>query len=167
MNGPRIHLRPGVTEPVVLMFSRWEVESGDALPAVDRLNVLFGNREAIWQYRGQVSLVVNGYNDDTRELVDIPEVRAFLREFDARWPYWAFFFNQVDDSIALLGSCLCAERYLGQGQVQIDPAKLRTFLLRGFGAMNALFNDNGFPESELEVMSNGVIEVIEQAGFSG
>lgn len=149
------------------MFSRREVEACDALPAVDRLNALFGSREAIWRYRGQVSLAVDGYNDDTRELVDIPEVRALLREFDARWPYWAFFVNQVDDSIALLAACLCAERYLGRGQIEVDPEKLRTFLLRGFGAMNALFNDHGFPESELEVMSNGVTEVIEQAGFSG
>ena len=157
MTGPRVDLRPGVTEPVVLMFSRREVEAGDALSAVDRLNALFCSREAIWRYRGQVSLVVDGYNDDTRELVDIPEVRAVLREFDARWPYWAFLFNQVDDSIKLLGSCLCAERYLGRGQVEVDPEKLRTFLLRGFAAMNALFNDHGFPESELEVMSNGII----------
>ena len=149
------------------MFSRREVESGDAQPAVGRLNALLRSREAIWQYRGQVSLVVDGYNDDRRELVDIPEVRAFLREFDARWPYWAFFFNQVDDSIKLLGSCLCAECYLGQGQVEVNPEKLRNFLLRGFGAMNALFSDHGFPESELEVMSNGIIEVIEQAGFTG
>ena len=70
-------------------------------------------------------------------------------------------------SVQALGSCLCAERYLGQGRVKVDPEKLRTFLLRGFGAMNALFNDHGFPESELEVMSNGIIEVIEQAGFAG
>ena len=70
-------------------------------------------------------------------------------------------------SVQALGSCLCAERYLGQGRVKVDPEKLRTFLLRGFVAMNALFNDHGFLESELEVMSNGVIEVIEQAGFSG
>ena len=33
--------------------------------------------------------------------------------------------------------------------------------------MNALFGDHGFKESELEVMSNAVIEVIEQAECSG
>ena len=166
MASPRIDLRPGVTEPVVLMFSRREVESGDPSASVTRLNTLFNTRDAIWRYRGQVALVVDGYNDDLRELVDVQEVRAFLVEFTRQWPYWAFFFNQVDDSIKLLSSCLCASRFIGPGQVEIDPEKLRQFLLAGFAAMNAIFDDHGFPESDLEQMSKGVIKVIEQAGLA-
>lgn len=165
MASPRIDLRPGVTEPVVLMFSRREVESGDPSASVRRLNTLLNTRDAIWRYRGQVALVVDGYNNDPRELVDVQEVRVFLAAFTRQWPYWAFFFNQVDDSIKLLSSCLCAGRFIGSGQIEIDPEKLRQFLLAGFAAMNAIFDDHGFPESDLEQMSKGVIEVIEQAGI--
>ena len=32
--------------------------------------------------------------------------------------------------------------------------------------MNSIFDDHGFPESELEAMSNGVVEVIGQAGMA-
>jgi hypothetical protein len=32
--------------------------------------------------------------------------------------------------------------------------------------MNSLFNDHGFPENEMEAMSKGVIEVIEQKGMA-
>ena len=167
MAGPRIDLRPGVTEPVVLMFSRREVESGDPSASVARLQALFDTPEAIWRYRGQVALAVDGYNDDPRELIDIPDVRAFLVKFNSQWPYWAFFFNQVDDSIKILLSCLCASRYLGRGRVEIDPEKLQRFLLAGFAAMNSIFDENEFPESELETISNGVIEVVEQAGMIG
>jgi hypothetical protein len=73
--------------------------------------------------------------------------------------------NQVDDSIEILLSCLCARRYLGRGQVEIEPEKLRRFLLKGFAAMNSIFDKHGFPESELRAMSDGVIEVVEQAGM--
>ena len=114
-----------------------------------------------------MALVIDGYDDDPRELIDLPEVPAFLRELDQKWPFWAFFFNQVDDSIKILLSCLCASRYLGRGQVEIDPEKLERFLLAGFAAMNSIFDENEFPESELEAMSNGVIEVVEQAGMTG
>ncbi len=165
MTSPRFDLRPGVTEPVVLMFSRREVESGDPSASVARLDALFDSREAVWRYRGQVALVVAGYDDDPRELIDIPEVRAFLTRFNAQWPYWAFYFNQVDDSIKILLSCLCARRYLGRGQVEIEPEKLRRFLLKGFAAMNSIFDKHGFPESELRAMSDGVIEVVAQAGM--
>ena len=166
MNGPRLDLRPGVTEPVVLMLSRREVEAGDPSAAVGRLNFLFNTREAIWRYRGQVALAVDGYNDDPRELVDVPEVRNFLAEFNRQWPYWAFFFNQVDDSIKILALCLCADRCFGHGLVEVDVDKLKRFLSTGFAAMNSIFDDHGFPESELEAMSNGVIEVIGQAGMT-
>ena len=163
---PRFDLRPGVTEPVVLMISRRQVEQCDVASVLKELKPLLATREDAWLYRGQMSLAVDGYNDDPRELVDVPEVRAFLRTFERQWPYWAFFFNQVDDSIKILGSCVCGASYPGGGAVEMDAAKLRDFLLRGFAGMNSLFEKHGFPESELEVMSRGVIEVMEQAGMA-
>ncbi len=162
---PRFDLRPGVTEPVVLLISRRQVEQHDVASVLEELKLLLATREDTWLYRGQMSLVVDGYNDDPRELVDVAEVRAFLRAFARQWPYWAFFFNQVDDSIKILGSCVCGAAFPGRGAVEIDAAKLRDFLLRGFAGMNSLFEKHGFPESELEVMSRGVIEMIEQAGM--
>lgn len=110
--------------------------------------------------------MVDGYEDDPRELVDISEVRDFLRNFAVQWPYWGFFFNQIDDSIILLGSCVCGKAYPGGGAVEMDVEKIKQFLLDGFEAMNALFDKHGFPESELESMSRGLIEVMEQAGLA-
>lgn len=147
------------------MISRRQVESNDMPSVVNQLKILLASREDCWLYRGQVSLVVDGYEDDPRELVDIPEVRAFLRDFTVQWPYWAFFFNQVDDSIILLGSCVCGKSYPGGGTVEMDVDKIKQFLLDGFEGMNALFEKHGFPEAELEIMSRGLIEVIEQAGL--
>ena len=117
---PRIDLRPGVTEPVVLMISRREVEAKDLASVVSRLKVFLATREDAWRYRGQMTLVVDGYNHDPRELVDIPEVRALLRGLEAEWPYWAYFFNQVDDSIKLLLFCVAGSRFLGRGAVEMD-----------------------------------------------
>ena len=77
---PRLDLRPGVTEPVVLLISRREVEATDVLSIVSRLKPFLATREDAWRYRGQMTLVVDGYNDDPRELVDIPEVRAMSQD---------------------------------------------------------------------------------------
>lgn len=164
MTNPHQDLRPVMTEPVIIMISRRQVESGDMLSVLKQLKILLASREDCWLYRGQVSLVVDGYEDDPRELVDIPEVRSFLRDFSVQWPYWAFFFNQVDDSIILLGSCVCGQSYPGNGTVEMDVEKIRQFLLDGFEGMNQLFGKHGFPEDELEKQSRGLIEVMEQAG---
>lgn len=163
---PRIDLRPGVTEPVVLMISRREVEAKDLASVVSRLKVFLATREDAWRYRGQMTLVVDGYNQDPRELVDIPEVRALLRDLEAAWPYWAYFFNQVDDSIKLLLSCVAGHRFLGRGAVEMDADLVAGALARGFGGMNAVFERFGFPEGELERMSKGLVEVLEQAGMA-
>jgi len=162
---PRIDLRPGVTQPVLLMVSRRQVEESDIVSVLVSLKPFLATREDAWLYRGQMVLSVDGYNDDARELVDIPEVRAFLRKLDLEWPYWGFFFNQVDDSIKLLGSCVCGTSFPGRGMVEIDAGKLGDFLNRGFSGMNFIFEKHGFPENELEIMSRGLVEVIEQAGM--
>ena len=165
-NSPRIDLRPGVSEPVVLMISRREIEAADLASVLSRLKVFLATREDAWLYRGQMTLVVDGYNNDPRELVDIPEVRALLRGLESEWPYWAYFFNQVDDSIKLLLSCVAGCRFLGRGAVEMDADLVASALARGFGGMNIVFDRFGFPESELETMSNGLVEVLQQAGMA-
>jgi hypothetical protein len=162
---PRIDLRPGVSEPVVLMISRREVEAADLASVLSRLKVFLAAREDAWRYRGQMTLVVDGYNSDPRELVDIPEVRTLLRRLEAEWPYWAFFFNQVDDSIKLLLSCVAGCRFLGNGEVEMDADLVAGAMARAFGGMNAVFERFDFPEDELELMSRGFAEVLQQAGM--
>lgn len=128
---PRLDLRPGVTEPVVLLISRREVEAGDIASVLSRLKPFLATREEAWRYRGQMTLVVDGYNDDPRELVDMPAVRSILRQLEAGWPSWAYFFNQVDDSIKLLLSCVAGERFLGRGAVEMDADMVAAALSRG------------------------------------
>lgn len=163
---PQLDLRPGVTEPVVLLISRREVDQADLLSVLSRLKVFLAAREDAWRYRGQMTLVVDGYNDDPRELVDIPEVRALLRGLEAEWPYWAYFFNQVDDSIKLLLSCVAGSRFLGRGAVEMDGERVAVAMARAFAGMNAVFDRFGFPEDELELMSRGFVEVLQQAGMA-
>jgi hypothetical protein len=92
MTPPRLDLRKGVTDLVVLMISRRQVEQQDLASVLDALKLFTATREDAWRYRGQMSLVVDGYNHDPRDLVDIPEVRSLLKRLGAEWPYWGFFF---------------------------------------------------------------------------
>ena len=40
---------------------------------------------------GTFMFAIDGYNDDPRELNDIPEVRRFYSAFHQAWPYWIYF----------------------------------------------------------------------------
>lgn len=157
---PKLDLRKGVTDPVILLISRRQVEEQDLDSALDSLKVFTASREDAWLYRGQMSLVVDGYNEDSRELTDIPEVRSLLKRLVSEWSYWGFFMNQVDDSIKILGSCYCGVEFFGRGAVMIDPSLLPDFLNKAFAGMNELFDKHGFPESELEAMSVGLADLV-------
>lgn len=159
-NLPRIDLRRGVVEPVILMISRRQVEEHDVASVVAGLKLFTATREDAWRYRGQMSLVVDGYGEDERELVDIEQVRVSLCAMELQWPYWAFFLNQVDDSLKILGSCVCGVSFPGGGAVEIDRRALLQFLQRGLHGLNMLFDKHGFAEQELQWMSRGLVDVL-------
>lgn len=161
MTPPRLDLRPGVTEPVVLMISRRQVEQHDLASVLDALRIFSATREDVWRYRGQMTLVVSGYDKDPRELVDIAEVRRLLVGLVEQWPYWGFFLNQVDDSIRILASCYCGVEFPGGGAALIDPERIAPFMNLAFAGMNALFDRHGFPELELQAMSQGLAQLLE------
>ena len=87
------------------------------------------------------------------------------RTVEVGWPQWAYFFSQVDDSIKLLLSCVAGSRFLGRGAVEMDAELVAAALGRAFGGMNMVFERFGFPEVELEKMSNELVEVLQQAGI--
>ena len=157
---PHIDLRPGVTDPVIMMISRRQVESADLASVLEPLRMFTATREDAWQYRGQMSLVVEGYDSDPRELVEIREVRALLSRLVEKWPYWAYFLNQLDQSIQILASCYCGVEFPGGGRAVIDTSRIPDFMRLAFDGMNELFDRHGFPEKELESMSRGFIELL-------
>ena len=56
---------------------RQAIESGNVGVIAQRLRLLTASREDIWRYRSQVCLAIDGYDDDPREIIDVPQVRTF------------------------------------------------------------------------------------------
>jgi hypothetical protein len=59
-------------------ISRQEVESGDTSVLSVLLRLL--DKESAIQYREMVDIAVYGYDDDPRELYDVPEVQDFINK---------------------------------------------------------------------------------------
>ena len=131
-----------------------------------RVRPLNADSAEAWRYRGQVSLALGGFGDDPRELVDVPEVRTLLRRLEARWDEWAYFLNQVDDSIKLLVSCTAGIEFPGGGVVEMNPIRIVEVLRHAFAGMNEVFTKFGFPGNDLEIASQGLVESFDQAGIT-
>lgn len=159
----RQRLRPGIAEPVFVMFSRRQVETCDIAEPMEFLRGLTADPWVALDYCGRISLVVDGYNDDPREIFEVPEVRAFIKALDQQWPYWFFFLSQADDSIKLLESCLCDTIEVIPGVASIDLDQMERALARHFGAMNRLCEALNVPEETIEEISEGIISLIHNA----
>lgn len=154
-------LRPGLTDPVIFVISRQQIEASDVESSLEVLRSLVPtkNPEHAWACKGRLSLAISGYDTDPRELFEIPEVCRYIRSVDEHWPFWLFFLNQVDDSIKLVASCMASSLEVVPGAVHIDPAGLQQFMERAFSSVNCLFENYGFPESENEALSIGVTQI--------
>jgi hypothetical protein len=156
-------LRPAVTDPVILVFSRRQVEAGDIDEPLELLRSLTADRGVAIEFCGRVSLVVDGYNDDPRELFEVPEVRAYIKRLDQAWPYWFFFLSQADESIKLLESCLCDTIEVVPGVTSIDLDQLERSLARQFTAMHRLREELDLPEDACEEVAEGIIGMFRNA----
>ena len=156
-------LRPAVTEPVFLMVSRRQVETCDVDEPLQLLCAMTANRHTALEYCGRISLVIDGYNHDPRELFEVPEVRAFFKRLDQQWPYWFFFLSQADESIKLLESCLCETIEVIPGVASIDLDQMERVLARHFGAMDRLREELKLPEETCAEIAEGVISLIHNA----
>lgn len=112
-----------------------------------------------------VSVSVDGYDNDPRALVDIPEVRAYLKKLIAQWPYWGYFGTPRDDTFKILVSCGAGSAFIGGGGVEIDGDKFIAVIQEAFGGMNELFDKHAFPEPDLEAQCQAFMACLADAGF--
>lgn len=158
--GMTARFRPAVMEPIYLVFSRDQIESDDISEPLKALRQLADNPEKAVAASGRISIVIDGYDADPRELFEIPEVRRYIKALDEMWPYWFFFLSQADDSIKVVESCLCDSIEVVPGVTSVDTEQLNVCLTRHFSAMNHYCESLNLPESKIEEISEGVISLI-------
>lgn len=150
---------------VFLRFNRPEIESGVTGSAVDRLMSLSDATRHVRALADTCVLEVGGYDDDPRELYEIPEVRAFFRALVPEWGGWLHFLEKEHSSISVLVSLLvdmeAVERRAGKVSAHMrDPAQFRTVMLSLFNAMNLLYIEHGLTDTDALAMTDKVMAVL-------
>jgi len=139
-------MEQGQRQFVIYQFTRPKIERGDfshflGTYSLDRLPT--GHRLRLMM--NSMVFVVDGWNDDPREVHTIPEVRRFYRKFQQAWPYWFYFCNLDQDGLkGMVLSCLnqlitvqtdsAPERQM----TLYDKPEFMNFLVQNLGAMNVV-----------------------------
>jgi hypothetical protein len=115
-----------------------DVQSGDITTVLSPLQDFLKSRNAVIGGRGRVSLMFEGYDDDPRDVYDIPEIRRYAKALDEKFPYWFYFVSlHVQSTLQVLALCLCRVVKVS-GFSTPQPDDLKQFLFSHIVALNQL-----------------------------
>jgi hypothetical protein len=123
---------------VLMEIPRVRVEAGDLSDAV----AFVSSAPDAWI--GNVALVFTGYDDDLRELWEVPEVRRWFAGFVAEVPHLLMFLSPEFGSTKLYFALLLP---------QLDNAHVIPALQDAFAAMNEYVDAHGIDPDRVDVAS--------------
>jgi len=152
-------------EPLLLCFTRPDVEAGNLTPFLRRFDkkVLPKNRK-LARMMGTFSFFVDGYNDDPDEIYSIQKVRDYYASLHARWPYWLYFCDLQSESLQMIAACLLknveAHKIIGapSATLRLDPLELLGFISDGFPPMNEMCERASMSEFDIWKRTKAIFE---------
>jgi hypothetical protein len=143
--GREILLSGMTAKLLVHNFSRTNVERGDFsqftnLYAPSKLPTGADLRAMMNRF----IFLIDGYNEDSREINAIPQVRQFYQAFHQAWPYWLYFCNLDSEAFRLnVFCCLSSVSVLkvdGQPNfaTNYDRIELLRFVEKDFGPLDEM-----------------------------
>lgn len=152
---------------LVIQFSRALVEAGLIGDALDRLLSLSDSFEFTNKFASNMTIIFEGYDNDPRELHQIPECRHFFGQLTEKWPYWFHFMEKSGAGFDLIFQLLCSVTVVqvDRGMVGFqftDPDEVRQTMLRLFDGMNHLYESHGITEEVNERMTEEVLKAFDR-----
>ena len=134
----------------------------------ESFNRLTSSRSMIDSKRHAVHFGIDGFNDDPREVWQIPEVCRWWQMAESIGKYW-FYFCSIDDlhsTLLSLRLCVTGARYedhdksQNRFRVSTDPKKDREFLVRNYQWLNEFTDKHEMPPSVNFQISEAVSEFL-------
>lgn len=148
-------------DPIAVIISRAEVEAGDIEHVLSTLRRFTLTPETARASFERVDIAFHGFDQDTRELYEIPEVRSFVYQLDEQFPFWLFFLSKRHLGLQCLLLCFLPPYLTEQARSRIFPERINQLLSsRWFPAMNQLCEYAGFSERQVKQLTDRVVNYI-------
>jgi hypothetical protein len=121
-------------------------------------NLFSSTPQNAWNSRGSVRLVFSGYTDDSRELWEISEVRAYVKKLVAAWPEWMFFLDTSDQTLQVCYMCLVQMERTGDSSKQRIVGFTPEVLTDGFDGINQICDKYQFGDKVCEIASKKIAD---------
>ena len=145
---------------VVLDFDRGDIEAGDTSDVMAVLKQLL-ERDTATKFCERVDLRCTGYDSDSRELWEIPEVRAFVQRLDQQFPYWCYFLSRNGEDLLWLTYCLYPLAMSQDEKQRLWLPAIRKYIEdRGIPQMTAICRYVGCSDEEAVRLTNGAVNYL-------
>ena len=105
---------------IVLQISQVAIQNCDTSEYVTLLHGATGSLQSFEVAFQRYVLLISGYDEDSRELYQIPEVVSFIKELNSKLPFWLYFVNTADKRFfSWMIACLCRAMNLDQDEETI------------------------------------------------
>jgi hypothetical protein len=141
---------------VVYQFSRSKVERSD----FSHFLSLYGPEKLprgrpLREMMNTLTFMIEGFDDDPREVHSIPAIRCFYAAFHKAWPYWLYFCNLDSEELKMMVLCclpsISAVKVDQQPEVSVEYQKMELlqFISADFGPMNVMCERGGMFEDRI------------------
>jgi hypothetical protein len=154
---------------IYCVIGRDEIEKKNILNIKEFLCRIMMSKPLARKIQGNIELIIDGYDDDIRELWQIPEVNTWFEVAEPVVKYWFYFLRSSERAAALrvFIHSRCGARWVGDvpkvgeaGKVEIDNTLLVSLFERNFGWLNEIIAFLNFPEEENKKISFQVARLV-------
>lgn len=117
-------------------------------------------------YANKVVLMVEGYDNDPRELFEIQEIREYFSTLDRLFPYWFYFINREKNngysSLSLIMLLLVPNKIIklknGKNSIEYEIEKFKEFMDIHFHYFNEITDKIGMSLEENKKITKEIFE---------
>lgn len=143
---------------IVILIPRSVVEQQDLDFTLSGLDKLLVDEETIRKSKNKLTLGIDGYDDDPREVYEIQEIRDYIQAITVKFPYWFYFCSTKDHSLWIILLAHCRFRKFGPGAAKIETGDAGKIMASLFRNLNDFYRKYNLDESELALISREVGE---------
>jgi hypothetical protein len=150
-----------ISDLITIVISKDDVQSLNIEPTLSVLKNFIETPKKAKQSMERLSIGFHGYDQDMRELYEIPEIRDFVHKLDKGFPYWLFFLSKKTLGLQCIMWCFLLP-YLNENvRNEIHLKKLDELLTKlWFPAMNHVGNYAGLSDYEIDTLTENVLKYL-------
>ena len=146
---------------IVLQISQKAIQNCDTSEYVTLLHGITDSLQSFEAAFQRYVFLISGYDDDPRELYQIPEVVSFIKDLNSKLPFWLYFVNTSDKKFfSWMIACLCQAMSLDQDEETIyadfDAEAYNDLIEYQFSNIVKLMSGLGMGESIQEKVLKGL-----------